>query len=159
MRDKANDHMAMTSPIQSEHYFVSALPTSLWRQILWYCRAQTTWHGRLSKYTVDVQTWLTIGVQPTDYFSHNRHVLSGVFFSERFHQHTFHDIVQAVREGALDSKALTYPDLLAGEDTMVVFFWPDEGSSSNAELINDGLVHRQSEELFSELSAQAILCF
>ncbi len=150
----------MTSSIKSEHYFVSALPTSSWKQILWYCGAQTTWHGRLSKYTFDAQTWLTIGVRPIDYsLTGHSLLLSGTYFSERFHQHTLHDIVEAVRDGGLDFKALTYPELLDGQDTMIVYFWPDEGSLSDEELMNDGLIHRQSEELFSELSAQAILCF
>ncbi len=148
----------MTTSIRSDYFFISALPTTNWSMVLSYCQTQKYTDGMLSAYTFDAQTRLTIDVIPSSFsLRGNEQLLSGTFFSERFHQHTFSDIVRAVRDGSLDPKVLTYPELLSGHDTMVVFFWPDEESLAQAESMNDVQLQCKSEELFSTLATQAFL--
>ena len=147
----------MSTSVRSDYFFIRALPTEMWSKILRYCQSHTSGDGQLSMYEFDAQTRLTIDVKPSNsYLSESSDLLLGTFFSERFHQHTFGDIVKAVREGSLDPKALTYPELLSGQDTMVVFFWPDEGMAAQQGIEIDAYVHRKSDRLFAELEACAM---
>ena len=148
----------MTTSIAQDYLFISALPTLKWARILQYCYAQPRGHGRIALYHFNAQTQLTIDVRPfhTDRSFHSQ-LLRGTFFSERYYQHTFADIIQAIREGVLDQKALTFPELLSGQDSMIVFFWPDEGSVTDDWKRQDAQLQRQADALFEELVEQAML--
>lgn len=148
----------MTTSITQDSLFVSALPTLKWAKVLRYCYAQPQGHGRISSYHFDAQTQLTIDVKPslTDRSS-TPQLLCGTFLSERYCQHTFADIIQAIRDGVLDKKALTFPDLLSGHDSMVVFFWPDEGNGTHDWKRQDAQLQRQADALLEELVEQAML--
>ena len=147
----------MTTTITPDYFFVAALPTPTWSKVLRYCQTQPNGDGQLSLYKFDAQAGLTIDVKPFNLGpTRTSQLPCGTFFSERYHEHTFADVVQAIREGSLDSKVLTYPELLSGQDTMVVYFWPDEEDDSQDRTGNDAHLQRKADELFQELVAQAI---
>ena len=142
----------MTTSITPDYYFITALPTPTWVQVLRFCQSQPKVEGQLSMYYFEAQAGLTIDVKPLDanFFSHGM-TLSGTFFSERYHQHSLSDVVEAVREGSLDPKVLTYPELLSGQDTMIVFFWPDEGRAFQEGLETSDSLPRKADDLFETL--------
>ncbi len=141
----------------SDYFFVTAVPTSMWGRVLRYCQSQPIGNGRLSPYIFEAQACLTLNVKPFhDGWASPHPLPHGTFFSERYHQHTIFDIVQAVREGELDSKVLTYPELLEGHDTAIVYFWPDEKVSEYEEIESDYSLNQRVHELFESLMNQAI---
>ena len=142
----------MTTSISPDYFFITAVSTPAWSQVLRYCRSSTFRAELLSLYKFEANAGLTLDVRP---FGDERDPQSsrpyGTFFSERYHQHTFMDIIEAVREGTLDGKVLTYPELLSGEDTMVVYFWPDENVLAHVERSTGVQLLRNAAELFEKL--------
>ncbi|GJL51818.1 MAG: hypothetical protein NPIRA01_30450 [Nitrospirales bacterium] len=150
----------MTTSTTSDYFFVTAVSTSMWRHVLGYCQSQPVGDGSLSSYLFEAEACLTLHVKPFSEDWASPHPLPhGTFFSERYHQHTLFDIVQAVRKRELDSKVLTYPELLEGRDTMVVYFWPDEQDHSLEEIEGHPYLmslNQKVHELFESLMRQSI---
>jgi len=129
----------------------------MWGQVLRYCQSWPVGEGGLSPYHFEAQAGLTLDVKPlNEGWMLPQALLNGMFFSERYHQHTLFDIVESVREGALDNKVLTYPELLEGRDTTIVYFWPDVKALSQEGTVNDPLLSRKVHELFESLMRQSI---
>ena len=112
----------MTTSISPDYFFITAVPTQTWSQVLRLCRTSSFCDEPLSSYEFDANAGLTLDVRPF------REVLDtadpqpyGTFFSERYHQHTFMDIVNAVREGTLNDKVLTYPRIVCLERTQWLY--------------------------------------
>ncbi|GJL53465.1 MAG: hypothetical protein NPIRA02_05970 [Nitrospirales bacterium] len=141
----------------SDYFFVTAVPTSMWGRVLRYCQAQPNGNGRLSPYLFEAHACLTLNVRPFHEGWASPHPLPhGTFFSERYCQHTIFDIVQAVREGVLNSKVLTYPELLDGQDTTIVYFWPDEKMPEYESVGSTSSLTQKVYELFESLMNQSI---
>lgn len=149
----------MTASIISDYFFVTAVSTSMWGHVLRYCQSRPVGDGRLSPYLFEAEACLTLHVKPfLEGWTSSHPLPHGTFFSERYHKHTFFDIVETVRKGGLDSKVLTYPELLEGHDTMIVYFWPDEQHHSLEETERHFYLSRNQKvhELFKSLMRQSI---
>ncbi|MCA9471359.1 MAG: hypothetical protein MRJ96_09630 [Nitrospirales bacterium] len=147
----------MTTSILPDYFFITAIPTPTWGQVLHRCRFSSFRDEQLSLYQFEASTGLTLEVRPFyEGWDFQSPKPSGTFFSERYHQHTFMDIIDAVREGTLDGKVLTYPELLSGEDSMVVYFWPDEAAIGQGEGIHGVQLLRNAFDLFEKLLSDSV---
>ncbi len=147
----------MTSSITPAYFFITAVPTPIWGKVLRYCQSQPLGDGQYSHYCFEAQAGFTLDVKPYRAgWSKKWQIPAGTFFSERFHECSFSEIIEAVREGVLDGKVLTYPELLSGQDTMIVYFWPDENNGPQEGMRDGAYLHRKANELFEDLVANAM---